>query len=53
MTLNTSISSIEKHFTIYKHHYYHHYYNIMHYQRFIFNLNLNFMILSQFEKNID
>jgi hypothetical protein len=25
----------------------------MYYQRFIFNLNLNFMILSQFEKIID
>lgn len=39
-------------FTTYKHHNHLHYYNIMHCQRFIFNLNLNFMILSQFEKLI-
>ncbi len=44
---------MEEHFTIYKHHNYYHYYNIMYYQMFIFNLNLNFMILSQFETKID
>jgi len=44
---------MEEHFTTYKHHNYHHYYNIMYHQRFIFNFNLNFMILNQFEKNID
>jgi hypothetical protein len=49
----TSISSMEEHFTTYKHYNHHHYYNTMYYQRFIFNLNLNFMILSQFEKIID
>ncbi len=43
---------MEEHFTTYKHHNCHHYYNIIYYQKFIFNLNLNFMILSQFGKKL-
>ncbi len=38
-----------KHFTIYKHYNHHHNYNIMYYQRFKINFNLNFTILNQFE----
>jgi hypothetical protein len=51
-TSKASISSMDEHFTTYKHHNHHHYYNIMYHQRFIFNLNLNFMILSQLEKEL-
>jgi hypothetical protein len=43
---------MEEHFTTYTRHNHHHYYNIMHYQRFTFNFNLNFIILSQFEKKL-
>ncbi len=43
---------MEGYFTTYKHHNNIHYYNIMYYQRFIFNLNSNFMILSEFEKKL-
>jgi hypothetical protein len=41
---------MEENFTTYKHHYYIHYYNIMYFQKFIFNLNLYFMILNEFEE---
>jgi hypothetical protein len=44
---------MKEQFTIYKHYNHHHHYNIMYYQRFIFNLNSNFMILNQFEKKFD
>ncbi len=42
---------MEEDFTTYKHHSHHHYYNIMCHQRFIFSLNLNFMILVNLKKN--
>jgi peroxiredoxin len=41
---------MEEHFRTYKHHNHHSYYNITYHQRFIYNSNINFMILSQFEK---
>jgi hypothetical protein len=53
ITTNTFISSVEEQFTTYKHHNHHHHYNTMYYQRFIYNFNFNFMILSQFEKKFD
>jgi hypothetical protein len=38
--------------TTYNHPYHHHYHSIMYHQRFIFNSNMNSMILSQLEKHL-
>jgi hypothetical protein len=43
---------MEEHFTTFKHYNHHYYHNIMYHQRFIFNFNLNFIILNEFEKKI-
>jgi len=41
---------MEEHSTTYMCYNHYHYYNIMYYQRFTFNLNLDFIILNQFER---
>ncbi len=46
-TPKTFISSMEEHFTTYTYHNHHHYYNIMQYQRFTFNLDLEKKLMEE------